>query len=85
MVPEAEAGAWTVFVSKTPIGNQIAIDFAYETPTPTPSSPPLMNALHYKAAALSRFPNHRLDLGPGFVAFFIHQGQIAVIQPLGDT
>ena len=48
MVPEA--GAWAGFVVKTPIGNHIAIDFAYETPTPTPSSPPLMNALHYKAA-----------------------------------
>ncbi len=49
MVPEA--GAWAEFVAKTPIGNHIAIDFAYETPTPTPSSPPLMNALHYKAAS----------------------------------
>ena len=43
-------GAWAEFVAKTPIGNHIAIDSAYETPTPTPSSPPLMNALHYKAA-----------------------------------
>ena len=48
MVPEA--GAWTEFVAKTPIGSHIDIDFAYETPTPTPSSPPLMNAQHYKAA-----------------------------------
>ena len=48
MVPGA--GAWAGFASKTPIGNHIAIDFAYETPGPTPSSPPLMNALHYKAA-----------------------------------
>ena len=48
MVPEA--GAWTGFVAKTPIGSHIDIDFAYETPTPTPSSPPLMNALHDKAA-----------------------------------
>jgi len=33
MVPEA--GAWAEFVAKTPIGNHIAIDSAYETPTPT--------------------------------------------------
>ena len=29
MVPEA--GAWTEFVAKTPIGSHIDIDFAYET------------------------------------------------------
>ena len=33
MVPEA--GAWAEFVAKTSLGNHIAIDFAYETPTPT--------------------------------------------------
>jgi len=35
-------GAWGEFVVKTPIGKHIVIDFAYETPTPTPSSPPPM-------------------------------------------
>ena len=49
MVPEV--GAWTGFVSKTPVGNHIVIDFAYE-PLVSPNTQfrPPMNALYYKAA-----------------------------------